>query len=401
MRSGVGGIFWIPFSSFWGRAPVLFWTTLAGTSFSLGCVLAPNFETFYAMRALQGFTLTTCQMIGLSYIKDMFFFHQHARKIGLWASLFLLSPYLGPMFGYFIIAGTGEWRNCFWLVFAICCFDMLLIVLFADESWYRRDLATQPPRGARLLRLVGIWRFQAPKDYFMGVKVSYLRLFGVFIKPVVIPIMIYYGLSFMWAIGINITSSTLLQTPKELQGYGFSARGVGYIYFTAIVGTVLGELFGHFFNDYLANRFIRRHKGIFKAEARLATCYIATVLMIPGLVIVGQALQHLLHYSAIIIGWGAYVFGVMLASVAITTYALDCYPMASAEMGGYVTFARTISGFTVGYFQQPWGLAVGWGLSFGIQAIIVGAATILLALLHFYGEKLRLKGGPLNIKGAH
>ena len=33
--------------------------------------------------------------LGLSFIKDMFFFHEHARKIGLWAWLYLLSPYLG------------------------------------------------------------------------------------------------------------------------------------------------------------------------------------------------------------------------------------------------------------------------------------------------------------------
>jgi MFS family permease len=76
----------------------------------------------------------------ISCIKDRFFFHEHARKIGLWAGLFLLSPYCGPLFGNFIIAGTGSWRNVFWLVFAVCAFDLLLIVLFVDESWYRRDI---------------------------------------------------------------------------------------------------------------------------------------------------------------------------------------------------------------------------------------------------------------------
>ena len=119
---GIGGLFWIPMIYFWGRAPVLFWTTVAGTFFTLGCCLTTSFTTFYGLRALMGFTLTAAQTIGLSYIKDMFFFHEHARKIGLWAGLFLLSPYCGPLFGNFIIAGTGSWRNVFWLVFAICAF---------------------------------------------------------------------------------------------------------------------------------------------------------------------------------------------------------------------------------------------------------------------------------------
>jgi MFS family permease len=142
---------------------------------------------------MMGFTLTAGQTIGLSYIKDMFFFHEHAWKIGLWAGLFLLSPDCGPLFGNFIIAGTGSWRNVFWLVFAICAFDLLLIVLFADESWYRRDIAQaeQPARGSRLLRLVGIWQIRVHSGYFLPLQTSCHRLVAVFIKPVIVPTMIY------------------------------------------------------------------------------------------------------------------------------------------------------------------------------------------------------------------
>lgn len=96
MISGIGGLWWIPFVYFWGRAPVLFWTTLAGALFTLGCAVTTNFTTFYALRAMMGFTLTACQTIGLSFIKDMFFFHEHARKIGLWAALFLAGMWPPP-----------------------------------------------------------------------------------------------------------------------------------------------------------------------------------------------------------------------------------------------------------------------------------------------------------------
>ena len=119
---------------------MLFWTTVAGTFFTLGCCVTPSFTAFYGLRGLMGFMLTAGQTIGLPYIKDMFFFHEHARKIGLWAGLLPLSPYCGPLFGNFIIAETGSWRNIFWLVFDVCALDLLLIVLFADESWYRRNV---------------------------------------------------------------------------------------------------------------------------------------------------------------------------------------------------------------------------------------------------------------------
>lgn len=203
-------------------------------------------------------------------------------------------------------------------------------------------------------------------------------------------------LSFMWSIGINITSSILFATPKEFGGYGFNSKAIGFLYLTPIVGVALGEFFGHFFNDILANRYIRTHHGIFNSEARLWTNYIATLLMIPGIIIVGQALEKTLHYSAIVVGWGMYVFGLMLASVAITTYALDSYPTRSGEVSCFLNFARVGGGFTVGYFQQSWGSRDGYGVSFGIQAMLVGLAFVILICLHRFGATMRAKGGEVK-----
>lgn len=200
----------------------------------------------------------------------------------------------------------------------------------------------------------------------------------------------------MWAVGINITSSILIETPVADGGYGFSANGTGYLYFTPVVAVLLGELFGHFFNDFLAARYVSRHAGVFKPEARLWTNYIAAFFMIPGLILVGQALEHHLSYAAIVMGWGMYVFGVMCASVAITAYALDSYPTAAGEVSAFLNFARTVGGFAVGYFQQPWGKRDGYATSFGIQAVFVAVAVAILVVLHVFGPRMREKGGMLK-----
>ncbi|GAB7348120.1 hypothetical protein MBLNU459_g6138t1 [Dothideomycetes sp. NU459] len=396
---GVGGLLYIPLIYTWGRAPVLFWTTLCGTLFTLACCLAHSFPVFYGFRALMGVSLTACQTIGLSFIKDMFFFHEHARKIGVWAAMFLLAPYFAPLLGNFIIGGTGEWRPVFWMVFGVCCLDLVLIVLFADETWYRRDLERekQPARGNRLMRLVGVWQIgQRRGGYFMSLGQALRRYSSVLIKPIIVPTLFYYALSFMWAVGINITSSILLATPRAAGGYGFGSDAIGYLYFTPVVAVLLGELFGHFFNDYLANRYVRRHGGVFNPEARLWTNYIAAFFMIPGLILVGQALEHHLTYGAIVMGWGMYVFGVMCASVAITAYALDSYPSAAGEVSAFLNFARTVGGFAVGYFQQPWGEKDGYATSFGIQAVFVAVAVVILVVLQTFGPRMREKGGPLR-----
>ncbi|KAF2205365.1 MFS general substrate transporter [Delitschia confertaspora ATCC 74209] len=399
---GIGGLLWIPLASCWGRAPILFWSTLTGTFFTLACALAPNFDTYYSFRALMGLTLTAFQVVGLSCVKDMFYFHEHARKIGLWVALFILSPYLGPCLGNFIISGTGDWRPVMWLVFALDCAVMVFIVLVSDETYYERNIAPeqQPARlktfMGRISRLVGTWQIRNHAGYFKGFGHCCKRLLAVFLKPIMIPIMVYYAMSFMWAIGINITSTIIIAQPPSQGGYGFSSKSLGYLYFTPLVAVIFGELFGHFFNDMVANRYIRKHLGIFKPEARLITNLIAAVLMIPGLIIVGQTLEKHLSYAGIVMGWGIYVFGVMLATVAITAYALDSYPTASSEVAGLLNFARVIAGFGVGYFQMPWGLKDGFGLSFGIQAIIVAVAVLIIILLQVYGGRLRQKGGQVS-----
>lgn len=114
--------------------------------------------------------------------------------------------------------------------------------------------------------------------------------------------------------------------------------------------------------------------------------------MVPGLIVLGFALQQHMHYGVIIIGWGMFMFGVMTTSVAVTTYTIDAYPTAPREVSGYINFMRVIGGFSVGYFQQAWGLAVGYAASFGTQATMVTLALVPYVVLHRYGGILRNKG---------
>lgn len=106
----------------------------------------------------------------------------------------------------------------------------------------------------------------------------------------------------------------------------------------------------------------------------------------------GKCAIHIRLPSAHISRWGLYIFGVMLATVAITAYSLDSFPIASPEIAGLINFSRTIGGFAVGYFQAPWGERVGYNVSFGIQAVIVAVAICIIVVLHLWGAPLRVKG---------
>ncbi|KAK4334530.1 Major facilitator superfamily domain-containing protein [Rhodotorula toruloides] len=384
---GIGGLVWIPPLYFWGRLPVLFWTQLLGTFMVLGSVLVQDFTAYYALRPLTSLFLTAGQTIGLT-------------KIGLWVVIFLCSPYCGPFFGGFIVSGlNGQWRPVLWVVFAWSCFVLLLIIFLADETWYDRSLPVQPERPTgiygRFCNLVGITGIRQ-RAYKPNAFPSVMRLFEVFTKPTLWMVFVVYALSFMWAVGINITSSIILATPKVAGGYGLTLKQTSVVYLTPLVALMLGEGIGHVANDWIANRYVRKHNGVFKPECRLYIFPFASVLMIAGLVLVGQALAKGLSVGAIVVGWGAYVLGVMVSSVAITAYILDVFPSASGEVSAAVNLSRTISGFSVGYFQAPWGEAVGYDVSFGIQAAIVAFAMGLVFVLIAVGERIRKFGGPLH-----
>ena len=159
---------------------------------------------------------------------------------------------------------------------------------------------------------------------------------------------------------------------------------------------MFGEVFGHFFNDYLARRYIHQHRGVFEPEVRLWTIYISYLVMAPALVLIGQVLKHHLNVAGLIFGWGLASFGLMTSSVAVTAYTLDSYAALPAELGGWLNFARTFGGFCIGYFQEPWADRVGIDASFGTQAAIVVFACVPVLAAHIWGHKLRARFGDLH-----
>jgi MFS family permease len=113
---GAGGIFVVALSAWAGRLPVLFYFLVLATATAAWCAAATTFQSFMAARILNGFFSTVAQGGGLMFIFDMFFFHERARKINIWAAFIILSPYMGPLFAAFIIT-TCPWPIPFWVYF--------------------------------------------------------------------------------------------------------------------------------------------------------------------------------------------------------------------------------------------------------------------------------------------
>jgi len=371
----------------------MFYFLTASVLTAIWCAASTTFESFMAARILNGFFSTVSQAGGLMFIYDMFYFHERARKINIWAGFIIVSPYIGPCFAAFMIA-TNPWPVPFWVYSAMSALALILTILFVEETFYDRriDASAQPAQGSRISRLLGIsqYRSRQQRNTF-GQACS--RIFIVFAKPPVFVASLYYALTFAWVVGINGTL-TLFLTPL----YKFEATAIGLFYFTPIVATVLGEIAGHWIHDVLAKRYIKSHKGHFEPEVRLRAIGISLPFMVIGLAMLGQSLGNEWHYMATSVFWGLYVFGVMITTVALNAYVLDCYPEASGEVAAWLNFARVLGGFIISYFQVEWALKQGVQKSFGIQSAVVAAAFILVIILMKFGKSWRVKSGPLNFK---
>ncbi|KAK5731089.1 hypothetical protein LTR15_001027 [Elasticomyces elasticus] len=396
---GAGGVFVVALAAYFGRLPVLFWFTFTAVWTAAGCAGAGTFSSFMAFRILNGFFSTVAQGGGLMFIKDLFFVHERARKINVWASFVILSPYFGPLITAFIIS-TQKWQWAFGVYTIMTGLCLLLQILFAEETFFNRKIpADERPQNApgfagRISRLIGIeqWRTRKQRSTFSQ---AVLRPVLVILKPTVFISTVYYLLTFAWVVGINTTLSIFITAPP----YNFGPRSIGFFYFTPVVAALLGEITGHWLHEAIATALTHRSKEKkLEPEYRLMAISISTPFMITGLVVLGFALERGWHFMIAAVGWGFYVFGIMITTVAITAYNLDSYPEGSGEVAAWLNFARTTGGFIISYFQVTWAAAQGTEKSFGIQAAICAAAYLLIVLMQVFGKSIRERSGHLRFK---
>ncbi|EEH21718.2 hypothetical protein PABG_03934 [Paracoccidioides brasiliensis Pb03] len=413
---GVGGVFVVGLAAYFGRYPVFFWFTVIATATAVWCTAAQTFESFMAARILNGFFSTVAQGGGLMYIKDLFFFHEHARKINIWSSFIIVSPYLGPLFTAFII-NTQIWQWAFGVYTIMTGLCLFLIIFCIDETYYDRKLSEsqQPARGPKWKRMVGIEQFRS-RHLRNTFKDACMRPIIIICKPPVFISMMYYLLTFAWVVGINTTLSIFLGPlygfgPKQIGKYSSPLSKLflpfltkrfknkkGFFYFTPVTAAILGEIVGHWLHDLIAKIAARHNNGRLEPEARYVAVWISTPFMIAGLVLLGFALDGKYHYMLASLGWGLYVFGIMITTVAVNAYVLDSYPEASGEVAAWINFGRTTGGFVVSYFMVRWAKEQGTVRQFGTMTGICGFAFLMVLGLQYYGKRMRLWAGPANFK---
>ncbi|KAI9458929.1 major facilitator superfamily domain-containing protein [Lactarius psammicola] len=364
----------------YGRLPVLFWSQILALGFLVGCTFAPDLKTFTGQ-------------IGLYVVTDMYPFHRQARKLNIWTMGFIISPFLSP-FAFGFLVARASWRWTYGIGSMYGALVLFLIAFFGRETMYDRGVRGLPPPPSGGLRyrietLVGITGMKMAK-YRATWQEAISAPFKLVWRPHLLGIVVFEALLFGFGIGINVTNAVFLGSPPP-EGYGFSQYAIAGAYATPMVAVLIGELIGHFLNDAIMHITTRRNNGVFEAESRLWTCYIAVPLYICGFVVLGATLQKHLSVGALVMGWGIAEVAIMVNTVAVYAYVNDCFPKHQGEISALLNLARTLGGFSVAYFQVPWATKHGALQTFGCEAAVVAGLFLLtIPTIQLTGRMLRV-----------
>ncbi|KAJ9115483.1 hypothetical protein QFC22_005241 [Naganishia vaughanmartiniae] len=387
-----GGIIAVFFIKSFGRLPVLFWSQFIGLGFAIGCAVAPNLKTFAAMRILAATFQTAPQVSGLYTVCDMYPFHLQARKLNLWTFGFVLSPFVGPALLGFAVESLG-WRWIYGIGSIYTGVVLILIVLFFEETMFDRHLSPipmKPTTGLRyrietLLGITAMKMSQYRPPLYQGV----LDLVNLVWRPQCILPLIYVMLTFGFGIGINVTNAVFVASPPPI-GFGFEGAKLAGSYWSPIVGCILGEIVGRYFNDWTASRLIRKNKGVFEAEMRLWTLYLGLPFFAAGFILLGAGFQYKFNFAGLVVGWVLAEFGILVSTVGIYAYLTNTFPYRQGEVSALVNAFRVFGGFAVPYFQIEWATSRGPLETFGCEAaIVVGVFLLIVPFLQIKGRWLR------------
>ena len=175
----------------------------------------------------------------------------------------------------------------------------------------------------------------------------------------------------------------------------------------------MGEIWGHFFNDFICNLYIKNHNGKYNPENRLWGVWLPCAFGISAMVLYGQTLQKELPVIGLAAAWSLMVAAQVASTTAISAYLLDIFPHHANLASSWLNFWRTTGkylmkcldtlelthrtgGFCVTYFQTQWVARSGAAVTFGVQGALIAFGFIFIVITQLMGRGWRIKFSALT-----
>lgn len=302
-----------------GRITTIRWGLAVFVLASIGCMLAPNVETLWAMRVLQGLSAGAGNVVARAMVRDLFQGVEAQRVMATVQMLFGIAPAIAPIIGGWLLG--IHWQA----IFGFLALYALMIAWAASR--YLPE--TMPIEKRTPLSLGNVCR-------------NYQTIFAHREFSLLVT-----------AIGANFSAFFLyvLASPVFLiQHLGLSSQQFAWMFMPTVAGMVLGS--------WLAKRAAGRYNG--RQILRFAYAWMALMAAF-NLVI---SLLPLIHPALSILPIALFNVGLAFAMPILSITALDCHPKIRGTAASGQAFVQmllsTISAGLIAplVWHHPAGLAV-------------------------------------------
>ncbi len=310
-----------------GRIATIKWGLGIFVLASIGCALAPNVETLWFFRALQGASGGAGNTVARAMVRDLFEGAQAQRVMATIQMLFGIAPAIAPIIGGFLLG--IHWQAIFIFLAIYSALSLWAAVTFLPE--------TMPPE-KRL-------KFSAH-----NVLKSYKTIFGdAEFAKLCIASGANFSAFFVYVLSSPVFLGRLL---------GLSPQQYGYLFIPTVTGMVLGS--------YLA----KRAAGIYAAKSVIKTAYI----WMGVVVLLNVAVSYYLPAKPIynILPVALFNVGMALAMPILTLAALDRHPkIRGTAASGQAFIQMLLSTVSAGLI-----VPLVWGSVFGLAAAMLAYLLI-------------------------
>ncbi len=264
-----------------GRITTIRWGLAVFVLASIGCMLAPNVETLWTMRVLQGLSAGAGNVVARAMVRDLFQGVEAQRVMATVQMLFGIAPAIAPIIGGWLLG--IHWQAIFGF--------LALYALIIGWAASRYLPETMPIEKRTPLSLGNVCR-------------NYQAIFGHREFSLLVA-----------AIGANFSAFFLyvLASPVFLiQHLGLSSQQFAWMFMPTVAGMVLGS--------WLAKRAAGRYNG--RQILRFAYAWMALMAAF-NLVI---SLLPLMHPALSILPIALFNVGLAFAMPILSISALDCHP---------------------------------------------------------------------------
>ncbi|ODQ61892.1 hypothetical protein WICANDRAFT_24927 [Wickerhamomyces anomalus NRRL Y-366-8] len=443
---GLGCLIFQPLALQYGKRPTYLLSMFATT---LICVWSPYCKSngeWIGSKILQGFFGAPIESLGEITMSDIFFEHERAKGMGIYAVALLTSNFLAPMIAGFISDGIG-WKWVMWMcsIFGAVCFVFLFF--FMEETNYNRKLGSKK---INIMTIEGIGKDEEnitsvtseekrigtvlshqtmeermqetnenlynevdmasssdelnyeskPRKTFKdklsltgGFKEKFLLL-HYFIGPFRMarfPSVLWggflYGSSLVWFNLLNATEATVLGGAP----YHFSSAMCGLAYISPTIFSVVFFFLSGYLSDFLKVKLAKRRNGLSLPEDRFWVLIVYMVLGFLASIGWGVGAHYGAHWMVLVVSMGVLGGLGVFGCISAVTYCSDAYHELDCEAMVVVILIRNLMSFACSYGLTDWVVNMGYKNAFISSGCILFFCNGSFLLMRYTGPFWRNK----------